>query len=156
MSVDKRELEAWSKALKGLADDSEAFMMKAAGQEAQYAVRQARKLATEKGKVNTGMYRRSFQGSTGRKQGKSYIADFFNPLDYALHLEYGFRSHFVPGEWQGRSFVYGQGKGGMYVGPPGGFVPGTFIFRLATERTRKTQAQRISNKISAWIRSKGL
>ena len=69
---------------------------------------------------------------------------------YAKHLEYGFRSHFVPGYWAGHTFVYQPGfPGGMYVGPYNGFVNGHFTLRRAIRRTKQTQDARLNRKFNA-------
>lgn len=75
--------------------------------EGRYARDQARKICKEENIVNTGDYRRNFKsGTKAIRAGNSYKIDVFNNLDYAKPLEYGFRSHFVPGHWEGNSFKY--------------------------------------------------
>lgn len=85
--------------------------------------------------------------------GTSYKIDVYNNLDYAKHLEYGFRSHFVPGYWEGHTFVYQPGfPGGMYVGPYNGFVRGHFTLMRAIRRTKQTQDARLQRKQDKIIR----
>lgn len=134
-----------------------------------YAVGQARKIVTNAGVVNTGAYRYNFHtgtktrpayssarmhdGSKPRKQGKTWIIDVYNNLDYASFLEMGFRSHFVPGHWEGKTFVYEPGfPGGMYVGPYGGYVEGIWTLRTAMRRTEMTQKSRIQRKFERYIK----
>ena len=75
---------------------------------------------------------------------------------YAKPLEYGFRSHFVPGHWEGNSFKYQRNDpdGGMYVGPAGGYVRGHFTLRRAIRRTKTTQAARLNRKMDRIIRQR--
>ena len=99
--------------------------------------------------VNTGDYRRNWKSDqTAKRAGRRYIVRFYNPLDYAGHLEHGFRSHFVPGHWEGHTFVYNRDdpEGGMFVGPKGGYVRGHFTMKRAVKRTKDSQQARVSRK----------
>lgn len=138
--------------------------------EGTFAVRQARNIVTNAGVVNTGAYRYNFHtgtktrpaysstrmhdGSKPRKQGKTWIIDVYNNLDYASFLEMGFRSHFVPGHWEGNTFVYQRNdpEGGMYVGPWGSYVQGIWALRTAMRRTEMTQKSRIQRKFDRIIK----
>ena len=106
MSVDNSELVAFQNQLQALENDIPEIMDQLAVGEGRYARDQARKICKEEGIVNTGDYRRNFKsGTKAIRAGRAYKIDVFNNLDYAKPLEYGFRSHFVPGHWEGSSFV---------------------------------------------------
>lgn len=157
MSVDNSELVAFQAQLQALENDIPEIMDQLAVGEGRYARDQARKICKEEGIVNTGDYRRNFKsGTKAIRAGRSYKIDVFNNLDYAKPLEYGFRSHFVPGHWEGSSFVYQKNdpEGGMYVGPPGGFVRGHFTLLRAVKRTKQTQAARLNRKMDRIIRDR--
>ena len=154
MSVDNSELVAFQNQLQALENDIPEIMDQLAVGEGRYARDQARKICKEEGIVNTGDYRRNFKsGTKAIRAGRAYKIDAFNNLDYAKPLEYGFRSHFVPGHWEGSSFVYQKNdpEGGMFVGPPGGFVRGHFTLLSAVKRTKTTQAARLNRKMDRII-----
>lgn len=157
VSVNKKDLEAYKAKLEALKKEVPEIMDRLAVSEGVYAVRQARLICKNDSPdiINTGDYRRNFQADKqALRNGKSYRVRFYNNLDYAKPLEYGFRSHFVPGHWEGHVFVYQpkDEEGGMYVGSPGGFVPGHFTLRRAAKRTKDTQNARLSRKIGDVIR----
>ena len=154
MSVDNSELVAFQNQLQALENDIPEIMEQLAVGEGRYARDQARKICKEEGIVNTGDYRRNFKsGTKAIRAGRAYKIDVFNNLDYAKPLEYGFRSHFVPGHWEGSSFVYQKNdpEGGMFVGSPGGFVRGHFTLLRAVKRTKTTQAARLNRKMDRII-----
>lgn len=156
MGVKKNELVQWIGGLEALKDDVPEIMSQIAVGEGQYAVRQARLICKNDSPdiVNTGDYRRNWKSDkTARRSGSRFIVRFFNPLDYASHLERGFRSHFVPGHWEGNTFVYNRDdpEGGMFVGPKGGYVRGHFTMKRAAKRTKDTQQARVSRKITREI-----
>ena len=100
--------------------------------------------------LSLGANEKAYDGGKIRRSGPLYSIDVYNNLDYAKHLEYGFRSHFVPGYWAGHTFVYQPGfPGGMYVGPYNGFVNGHFTLRRAIRRTKQTQDARLNRKFNA-------
>ena len=157
MSVDNSELVAFRNQLQALENDIPEIMDQLVVGEGRYARDQARKICKEEGIVNTGDYRRNFKsGTKAIRAGRSYKIDVFNNLDYAKPLEYGFRSHFVPGHWEGSSFVYQRNdpEGGMFVGPPGGFVRGHFTLLRAVKRTKTTQAARLNRKMDRIIKDR--
>lgn len=157
MSVDNSELVAFQNQLQALENDIPEIMDQLAVGEGRYARDQARKICKEEGIVNTGDYRRNFKsGTKAIRAGRAYKIDVFNNLDYAKPLEYGFRSHFVPGHWEGSSFVYQKNdpEGGMFVGPPGGFVRGHFALLRAVKRTKTTQAARLNRKMDRIIKDR--
>lgn len=157
MSVDNSELVAFQNQLQALENDIPEIMDQLAVGEGRYARDQARKICKEEGIVNTGDYRRNFKsGTKAIRAGRAYKIDVFNNLDYAKPLEYGFRSHFVPGHWEGSSFVYQKNdpEGGMFVGPPGGFVRGHFTLLRAVKLTETTQAARLNRKMDRIIKDR--
>lgn len=157
MSVDNSELVVFQNQLQALENDIPEIMDQLAVGEGRYARDQARKICKEEGIVNTGDYRRNFKsGTKAIRAGRAYKIDVFNNLDYAKPLEYGFRSHFVPGHWEGSSFVYQKNdpEGGMFVGPPGGFVRGHFTLLRAVKRTKTTQAARLNRKMDRIIKDR--
>ena len=142
-----------------------------------YAVGQAKKIAKNDNPdiVNTGAYRNNFHagnkalshsnnkdhdGSKPQRSGKTYRIDVYNNIDYAKHIEHGFRSHWVPGRWEGHTFVYIKGykptepddPGGMYVGPKDGYVKGRYVLARAIKRTKTTQKARLSRKFNQRLR----
>ena len=156
MSVNKNELVQWIGQLETLKGDVPEIMGKIAVGEGVYAVKQARLICKNDSPdiVNTGDYRRNWKSDRrARRSGKKYIVRFYNPLDYAGHLEHGFRSHFVPGHWEGFTFVYNRDdpEGGMFVGPKGGYVRGHFTMKRAAKKTKDTQQARVSRKITREI-----
>ena len=101
------------------------------------------------------MEEQDHDGSRPKRYGKKLQIDVYNNIKYASELEHGFRSHFVPGEWEGETFVYKEFKpgaddnpdGGMYVGPKGGFVKGHWVMKRAIRNTKATQDARLKRKI---------
>lgn len=160
---DTRDLQAFTTALQMLQADVPEMLNQLAVGEGAYAARQARDICKqEPGLINTGQYRLGFKaGTTARRSGRAYQIDVYNGVDYAKHLEYGFRSHFIPGKWEGNTFVYIPGykppKGepaGMYVGPPGGYVRGRYVMKRAVLRTKKTQEARLKRKMQRMVQDR--
>ena len=155
MSVDNSEMIAFQKALEALQTDIPEIMDRIVVQEGMYARDRARKICKEDGIVNTGNYRRNFKsGTKAIRAGNVYKIDVYNNLDYAGHLEYSFRGHWVPGYWDGNSFVYVKGyrEGGMYVK----FTPGHYTLKRAIENTKKSQDRRIERKYLQELKKRGL
>lgn len=154
--VEKSDLTQYIQRLQALKADIPAIVGRIAVGEGAYAVRQARMICKADGIVNTGQYRRNWQSDkTAKRSGRRYIVRFYNPLDYAGHLEHGFRGHFTPGHWEGKVFVYNPGdpKGGMYVPKGGGkYVRGKFVMKRAARRTKDTQQARVTRKIEQEIK----
>lgn len=157
MSVNRNELVQYIENLKALRDTGlPDIMSEIAVGEGVFAVGEARKICKNDVPdiVNNGDYRRNWKSDkTAKRSGKRYIVRFYNPLDYAGHLEYGFRSHFVPGHWEGNTFVHNRDdpEGGMFVGPKGGYVRGRFVLLRAVKRTKDTQYARVNRKIDRAI-----
>lgn len=154
MTVDCRGLKNLSRALKNAAKGTPAFLANLAEEEGQQLLQQAKTLASARQVKATGLYQRSFEAGPVQKGGAHHVVTVSNNAPYADYLEYGFRSHFVPGHWEGNAFVYQQNDpaGGMYVGPKGGFVPGKYIMRDAASATQKTQAARLKPKLAKYLR----
>lgn len=155
MAVDHKDMIAFQESLQALERDIPEIMDKIVVQEGIYARDQARKICKEDGIVNTGDYRRNFKsGTKAIRSGNDYKIDVFNNLDYAKPLEYGFRGHFVPGHWEGNSFVYQKydPEGGMYVE----FTPGHYTLKRAIENTKKNQDSRIERKFQKELKARGL
>lgn len=166
MSVDNKGLINLQKQLEQLRDEVPDIMEELVIGEGVYAVKQAKLICKNDVPdiVNTGDYRNNFHagnkalthqnnndhdGSRPQRSGRRYRIDVYNNLDYAKPLEYGFRSHFVPGHWSGHVFVYQKNdpEGGMYVGPYGGYVRGHFTLLRAIRQTKDTQNARLTRKI---------
>ncbi|MBS4172120.1 HK97 gp10 family phage protein [Bacillus sp. FJAT-49736] len=103
--------------------------------------------------VNTGDLRRKWTVGNIERQGSSYVVEIFNNLDYASFVEYGFRSHFVPGKWEGKQFRYIQGynppsgePGGMYVGPKNGWVEGKFMMTISMKEIERELPRYLEQK----------
>jgi len=155
VSVDRKDMVAFQAAIEAARNDVPEFMDKCAIGEGVYARDQARKICTDDKIVNNGDYRRNFKsGSKALRAGQSYKIDVYNNLDYAKHLEYGFRGHFVPGHWEGKSFVYQRNDpaGGMYVK----FHRGHFTLRRAIKRTKDSQEARLRYKQEQFFNDHGL
>lgn len=161
MKFDIKELKAYRDKLEAMKKDAPAIMEELAIGEGVYAVKQARLIAKNDRIVDTGYYRMNWHcgdranpasdsqkqhdGSAPRRNGKSYQIDVYNNLDYSGHLEYGFRSHFVPAKHLSDEYLKKFPKG-MYVGPPGGYVQGKYVLKRAIKRTEITQQARLTRK----------
>lgn len=154
MSAEYSELVAFRDSLRRMAEGSQDFIARLAVGEGVVAVRNAVNICEKEHIDNTSLYKRSFHSSEhATHSGNKFRVEFSNNTDYAKHLEYGFRSHFVPGHWEGKTFVYARNDphGGMYVGPYKGYVRGRFVFRRAVYRTKNTQDARLKRKMLQYI-----
>jgi hypothetical protein len=173
VSVDNSGMIEFQRQLEALKNDIPDIMEELIVGEGVYAVKQAKLICKNDRPdiVNNGDYRNNFHagnkalthsnnndydGSKPQRTGKAYRIDVYNNLDYAKPLEYGFRSHFVPGHWDGQTFVYQRNdpEGGMYVGPYKGYVRGHFTLRRAIKRTKDTQDARLNRKINRIIKER--
>lgn len=191
-----KELEQFRDNLLAMKEDAPAIIEELLIGEGVYAVRQARAIAKEDGIVETGDYRMNWHagdkamqtgnskvehdGAPPRKRGNSYEIDFYNNLDYAKHLEYGFRGHFVPAKHLTQSFINRYKKTenkkrkekglkprdwkkhpltGIYVGGKDGYIKGKFVLKRAIRRTQTTQNARLTRKwerkVKEYVESKG-
>lgn len=143
------------KALVALQADIPEIMDKLVVGEGRFARDQARKICTEENIINTGDYRRNFNSSSKAiRIGTAYKIDVFNNLDYAKPLEYGFRGHFVPGHWDGKSFVYQpkDPQGGMFVHS---LIPGHYTLERAVNATKRTQNARLQRRFEQELKKRG-
>ena len=157
MSVKKNDLVQFIGGLQTLTDEVPEIMTKIAVGEGVYAVKQARLICTNDSPdiVNTGDYRRNWKSDqTAKRAGRRFIVRFYNPLDYAGHLEHGFRSHFVPGHWDGKSFVYQpkDPQGGMFVHS---LIPGHYTLERAVNATKRTQDARLQRRFEQELKKRG-
>lgn len=110
---------------------------------------------SEKDQVQITAYRRNFNSSSKAiRIGTAYKIDVFNNLDYAKPLEYGFRGHFVPGHWDGKSFVYQpkDPQGGMFVHS---LIPGHYTLERAVNATKRTQDARLQRRFEQELKKRG-
>jgi len=168
LGVDNRQLKEFEQNRRRLAEQVPECMEELIKGEGVFAVKEAKRICSSEQispstKGSSGNYRNSFHsgdkdskyegpaehdGSQPVRTGNKYTVDVYNNLDYAKHLEYGFRSHFVPGHWEGKTFVYQRNDpaGGMYVGKPGGYIRGRYVLKRAIKNTKDTQAARLRIK----------
>lgn len=156
MSNSIAEFERFAQKFQALVKTMPDLMNQLAVGEGVHAVGQAKRICKNEDIVNTGNYRNSWQSDKkATRRGHVYSVRVSNNSDYATHLEYGFRSHFVPGHWEGNSFKYERGaKEGMYVGPRGGVVLGHHTLRRASAQTQRTQRARLARKAEKFFRDK--
>lgn len=166
MSFDFKDLEKFKENLEAMKEDAPEIIEELVIGEGVYAVRQARRIAKAEGIVDTGAYRmnwhtgnratpahegKEYDGIPPRKMGTSYQIDVYNNVDYAKHLEHGFRSHYVPPQHLSGYYRERFPKG-MYVGPPGGYVKGKYVLKRAIRRTETTQKARLTRKWNAKVK----
>lgn len=159
MAVDHKGVADFGAKLQALTDDMPNIMSGLVVGEARYAADAAKKICKTDSPdiINTGDYRRNWKSdTTAIRRGHTYSARCYNVLNYASHLEHGFRSHFVPGHWEGNVFVYSRNdpEGGMYVGPRNGYVRGHFTLKRAKRRTEDSQGPRLKRKLEAAIQQR--
>lgn len=167
-SIDFHELEQFRENLLNMKEHAPEIMEELIVGEGIYAVKQARSIAKNDGIVDTGYYRRNwhtgnrktpatkkqtkmYDGSKPERKGKDYMIDVYNNVDYAKHLEYGFRSHYVPPQYLS-SYYRKKFPKGLYVGTPGGYVEGHYVMRRAIRQTETTQKARLSRKWNKKVR----
>ena len=131
-------LANFGKALVALQADIPEIMDKLVVGEGRFARDQARKICSSK----------------AIRIGTAYKIDVFNNLDYAKPLEYGFRGHFVPGHWDGKSFVYQpkDPQGGMFVHS---LIPGHYTLERAVNATKRTQNARLQRRFEQELKKRG-
>ena len=145
-------LANFGKALVALQADIPEIMDKLVVGEGRFARDQARKICTEENIINTGDYRRNFNSSSKAiRIGTAYKIDVFNNLDYAKPLEYGFRGHFVPGHWDGKSFVYQESGNGRTFPDSWSLHPGTGRQRHEAHPERAPSAPLRTGTEEAWL-----
>ena len=164
---DKKALLEFRDKLEKLKDNAPAVMEEIAIGEGVYAVKQARLICKNEKIVDSGAYRMNwhtgtagtdkanaegYDGTAPKNKGKYVEIDIYNNLDYAKHLEFGFRSHFVPVKYLSNHYRK-QFPDGMYVGEPGGYVRGKYVMKRAVNRTEKTQKARITRKFEKIVKN---
>lgn len=103
----------------------------------------------------TGMLRSAWLIDKIGKEGDFYYVEVKNVSEYASFVEYGFKSHFVPGYWRGSMFVYDKNaKTGMYVGDPGSKVPGRFMLRVSTQQIQEEMPRIIEHRTKKFLESR--
>lgn len=166
----------FKQALEDMKDEAPAIIEELVVGEGVYAARQAKRICKMKKIKDTDSYRLNWHcgnkavpawesetehdGNPPKKSGTTYKIDVYNNLDYASHLEYGFRSHFVPIKYFNSSFVARyMAKNGLKEAPAGiyvsgkkhnnggpGYVKGFYVLDEAIKRTEITQQARLSLK----------
>jgi len=107
---------------------------KALIEESNEIVKQAKKLTP----VISGLARNSWFTNKIQRTGLGWKKEVGNGADYASYIEFGFRSHFVPGKWNGDKFIYDpNAKSGMYVGEKGKYVRGRYMLKKATQKSEQ-------------------
>ena len=100
----------------------------------------------------TGRLRNAWQIEAIRQVGSLYEVIVENKAEYASFVEYGFKSHFVPGYWVGNMFVYDKNaKEGMYVGKPGTKVPGMYMLKITTKQIQKVMPRIIEQRTKRFL-----
>lgn len=98
--------------------------------------------------VNTGHLRKNWQVGMVERHGNALVVEIYNPVEYASFVEYGFRAHWVPGYWKGKSFVYDpNAQTGMYVGPKGGWVPGRFMATISMQEIERELPRYLERRV---------
>lgn len=144
---DFTEFEKLAKTFKKALDDRviERFMREFLLEMALRAERKIKKRTPE----NTGHLRRNWQVGKVERHGNALVVEVFNPVEYASFVEYGFRSHWVPGYWKGKTFVYDpNAQTGMYVGPKDGWVPGHFMATISMREIEKELPRYLERRTS--------
>ncbi|EHQ92144.1 HK97 gp10 family phage protein [Desulfosporosinus youngiae] len=111
-----------------------------------------------------GDLRRKWQVGNVTRTGDAYVIEIFNNLEYASFVEYGFRSHWVPGHWEGNKFIYDRsvihltkeakvaykeryGSLGMYVGNRKiGWVSGKFMMTISMQEIERDLPKYLERK----------
>lgn len=167
-SIDFHELEQFRENLLNMKEHAPEIMEELIVGEGIYAVKVARSFTQKEDVRDTGYYLRNwhtgnrknpptkkqtklYDGSKPKKHGSNYVIDVYNNVDYAKHLEYGFRSHYVPPQYLSGYYLK-RFPNGMYVGTPGKYVRGHFIMFKAIQKTADTQQDRLSRKWNKKVR----
>lgn len=152
MAVDHRDMIAFQEELERTLASVPDIMDKLAVGEGRYARDQARKICKEENIVNTNSYRENFKcGTKAIRNGDLYTIDVFNNLDYAKHLEYGFRGHYVPPEYLSGHYR-DEYPNGLYVH----FQLGHHTLKRAKGKTLRTQETRLARKYLEELRKRKL
>lgn len=100
--------------------------------------------------VNTGLLRNSFQiGEILESNDGTFSVEVYTDIEYALHVEYGTKGHFVPGYWQGKNFVYDPAaKTGVYFKAQ----PGRFMMKIGIEHVEKQMQKHFERHAKRWMK----
>lgn len=145
---DFKEVKAMAKNIEKVMDENviEGFIQDFIKEMANRALRMIKKRAREMsaGKSSTGALKDRWYVSEIKKVGDEYSVEIYCPMEYASYVEYGFRSHFVPGYWSGDHFVYdrdykptSEEPAGMWVGKGKPWVEGKFIMTIPMKEIEK-------------------
>lgn len=153
IKVDYRELKNFKKKLEKVKENLPNKLEEIAVAEGVKFVKEAQRIVDRERIYASRNYKRSFHSDdTAKVEGNKITVGVGNLANYASFVEKGFRSHFVPGYWQGNVFVYDRNaKGGMYVGPYKGVFPGRWVVKRALNTVSLTQNARISRKLKSFI-----
>lgn len=151
--VDYRELKEFKKKLEKAKDGLPDKLGEMAVAEGVKFVKEAQRIVDNERIYASRNYKRSFHSDdTAKVEGNKITVGVGNLANYASFVEKGFRSHFVPGYWQGNVFVYDRNaKGGMYVGPYKGVFEGRWVVKRALHTISLTQNARLKRKIKRYI-----
>ena len=172
MRIDLKNLKQYRKNLQDIKKDFPMYLAEMAVAEGNKFVKEAVRITDNERIYASKTYERSFHSddtavvSTGK-----VTVGIGNYANYSGYIEKGFRSHFVPGYWRGRVFVYDTtAKKGMIVGSytiketrckngkmfkravPTGTVAGKWVFKRACEKIKLTQRERFEGKINYYIK----
>ena len=96
---------------------------------------------------STGNLKRNWKIGNVKHSGNYFIIEIYNNTEYASFVENGFRSHWVPGHWEGNVFVYKRNeKTGMYVGSKDGWVEGKFMLKISIKEVENQMPRIIDQK----------
>ena len=172
MRVDFKNIKQYKKNLEDIKKDFPKYLGKMAVAEGNKFVREAVRITDDEKIYASKTYERSFHSDNTAQisNGKTTVG-IGNYANYSGYIEKGFRSHFVPGYWRGRVFVYDPtSKKGMIVGSytiketrckngkmfkravPTGTVRGKWVFKRAIEKIKLTQRERFERKINYYIK----
>ena len=171
MKIDIKNIKQYKKNLQGIKKDFPKCLTKMAVAEGVRFVKEAVKITDNEKIYASKTYERSFHSDDTAQISKGKITvGIGNYANYSGYIEKGFRSHFVPGYWKGRIFVYDPtSEKGMIVGSykiketrckngrmfkravPTGTVAGKWVFKRACEKIKLTQRARFERKIKEFI-----
>ena len=170
--VDLRNIKQYKKNLEDMKKDFPRYFAKMAVAEGNKFVKEAVRITDSERIYASKTYERSFHSDdTAQVSNGKVTVSIGNYANYSGYIEKGFRSHFVPGYWRGRVFVYDPtSKKGMIVGSykiketrckngrifkravPTGTVPGKWVFKRACEKIKLTQKARFEHKIRYYMK----
>lgn len=170
--IDLKNMRKFKKNLQDMKGSFSDFLGQTVVAEGTKFVQKAVKTTRNEHIFASGNYKRSFHSDPHASISNDKITvGMGNYSNYALYIEKGFRSHFVPGYWQGKVFVYDPtAKKGMIVGSyriketrckngrifkravPYGTVPGKKVVERSLKVVKLTQKERYERKIRRYIK----